>query len=171
MISVSKTIEAMLDRILIDVFSDNLLEKPSSFLYGQSPMAGQVPIYAMITMCDSAAAKNTSADVVDNRRTAYIPVSTAAINKTFGIKMNRTSADQTFNGNKYLESGSATERVSPAPFASGLNSISGESYKHDGDKGTVSGEKYPHFHVTYWMFYPYSQVRRERKGAKSKKYS
>lgn len=34
-------------------YPDDLLADPSSFIYGQSPNRGNVPIYAMVTMCNS----------------------------------------------------------------------------------------------------------------------
>lgn len=40
------------------VFVDDLLDDSSSFIYGQSPMAGNVPIYAMVTMCGSTNFRN-----------------------------------------------------------------------------------------------------------------
>lgn len=35
-------------------FSDDLLADTSSFIYGQSPSTGSVPIYAMVNMCNSS---------------------------------------------------------------------------------------------------------------------
>lgn len=33
-------------------FIDDLLKESSSFVYGQNPSKGPVPVYAMISMCD-----------------------------------------------------------------------------------------------------------------------
>lgn len=35
------------------MFSDDLLTDSSSFIYGQSPSTGSVPIYAMVKLCNS----------------------------------------------------------------------------------------------------------------------
>lgn len=35
------------------VATDDLLQDNSSFLYGQNPKTAQIPIYAMISLCDS----------------------------------------------------------------------------------------------------------------------
>lgn len=34
-------------------FSDDLLADPTSFIYGQSPGTGNIPIYAKVTICNS----------------------------------------------------------------------------------------------------------------------
>lgn len=43
------------DLILFRIFlfhSDDLLADPTSFIYGQSPSAGNIPIYAKVTVCN-----------------------------------------------------------------------------------------------------------------------
>lgn len=40
------------------LLSDDLLHDSSSFIYGQSPITGNVPIYAMVTMCGSTQFNN-----------------------------------------------------------------------------------------------------------------
>lgn len=39
-------------------FPDDLLTDSNSFIYGQSPSTGNVPIYAMVTICDSLPVEN-----------------------------------------------------------------------------------------------------------------
>lgn len=38
----------------IFVTTDDLLKDNSSFIYGQNPNVAQIPIYAMISLCDTA---------------------------------------------------------------------------------------------------------------------
>lgn len=37
---------------LFDI-ADDLLDDPTSFIHGQSPSTGNVPIYAMVSMCNA----------------------------------------------------------------------------------------------------------------------
>lgn len=46
------------DYICLYIFSDDLLANPGSFIYGQSPSSGNVPIYAMVTMCNLTVQNN-----------------------------------------------------------------------------------------------------------------
>lgn len=36
------------------IISDDLLADQTSFIYGQSPSTGNIPIYAKVTICNSA---------------------------------------------------------------------------------------------------------------------
>lgn len=47
-------------------FSDDLLADQSSFIYGQSPSVGNVPIYAMVTLCNSQPIENEPEGKIDS---------------------------------------------------------------------------------------------------------
>lgn len=56
-----------------------------------------------------------------------------------------------------VEAKSLTHNTNPTDFNRGDASPSDKSTSPDIDQTESGSRKYPHFHVTYWMFYPYNQ--------------
>lgn len=57
--SVSFSISTLIVNLFICCYRlDDLLDDTSSFIYGQSPSTGNVPIYAMVNMCNANIFKN-----------------------------------------------------------------------------------------------------------------
>ncbi|XP_031622573.1 uncharacterized protein LOC116340290 [Contarinia nasturtii] len=202
---------------------DDLLTDQTSFIYGQSPSTGNVPIYAMVTLCNSQPLENEPDDIQSNlidskigrHQATYIPVSNSLLKHTFtqtkiqsavprpvSISKRFGAPDDknvTLNATRHKResqetlttiststsstitnaTGTATittiitqlDEVTKATESSTMQTMSNESSNetvelnenYDSNetvKSTdlpIKSSSYPSFHVTYWMFYPYSQ--------------
>ncbi|XP_003487426.1 uncharacterized protein LOC100743179 isoform X1 [Bombus impatiens] len=131
-------------RTRVDV--EVLLRNRSSFLYGRKP-GGTVPVYAVIKNC---IVPDVSADVI-------------SLKTVRDERKSRRKGDETLI---------ASRNVQIDDFGSSMirtNDLPGKIWKGDGkqslekhgdfEKKKKKGNKFRklHFHVTYWMFYPFSE--------------
>lgn len=226
-------------QILFFIFisSDDLLADPSSFIYGQSPGTGNVPIYAMVTICNSLPLDNElegqynkhcnykhwpiwwicvfllpdiQSNLVDSKvgrhQATYIPVSktllknsrrktpsalprpvsiskrivpdhiTAPDDTNTTVIVNATNLRYTrdlVEVSTVADDVAKTTESTPIPSSTipnESNEIGDNNETHElnndatakpnsaSKESPSSNSSYPTFHVTYWMFYPYSQV-------------
>lgn len=208
--------------------SDDLLVDSSSFIYGQSPSTGSVPIYAKVNLCNSPIFEDQQQEngtflyqthvrsilsfflcffflhflaelhlnLIDSkseyRRSTYIPVSSPLLQNNVWNKSrfsddakNSTSQNTSFSREKRELSSimeTANNETDTPNGATTTNSTDEVDVSIDGQRDNSTDEmvngpdppndsenantqtthteqqNYPHFHVTYWMFYPYSQV-------------
>ncbi|XP_026668405.1 uncharacterized protein LOC108623858 isoform X2 [Ceratina calcarata] len=132
-------------RTRIDV--EILLRNRSSFLYGRKP-AGTVPVYAVIKNC---AVPDASMDMINLKST------------------DRDERKSRRNGDETLISSRNALQIDDLGSSMILtNDLSGTVWKNDnkqnsekpGDfekKKKANRSRKLHFHVTYWMFYPFSE--------------
>ncbi|KAL0114705.1 hypothetical protein PUN28_011780 [Cardiocondyla obscurior] len=122
-------------RTKIDV--ESLLKNRSSFLYGRKP-AGTVPVYALVKNCVS---RDTRPRAARNK-----PMLNAAFTPVLQDPGLFQAQRQTDNINNIRAQIIMREQVRQAVTVPRFEKVREEN-----------GCKKVHFHVTYWMFYPFSE--------------
>ncbi|XP_011312656.1 uncharacterized protein [Fopius arisanus] len=111
-----------------------LLRNESSFLYGKQP-AGKVPIYALVKNCGETDASSNSIERTKRRR----EILSAELYQSLQTNELPSSIKKTI---------SKMTTAMPEP-----NNDDGKLINDD----SRLRKKRVHFHVTYWMFYPFSE--------------
>ncbi|XP_034179660.1 uncharacterized protein LOC117604074 isoform X2 [Osmia lignaria lignaria] len=125
-----------------------LLRNRSSFLYGKKP-AGTVPVYAVIKNC---AASDTTINVINLKTIRDERKLRKKKDETSIVSRNALQTDPDFGSSMIL-----TNDV-PGTIWNGATKAGAEKagdFEMNKKKGNRSRKL--HFHVTYWMFYPFSE--------------
>lgn len=177
---------------------DDLMKDNSSFIYGQNPNLAQVPIYAMVSLCDFIPPTVPNPSLHLNGKKLIIDkISQRLIHQILEINYNFNERQDTSTRIPYIpinipepfpyafdQSKNITTKHQNGSDQNDLNNSIPNREKRDLDTGGLDvidgvGIDYgkpmtfqrpvtvkvkneekmlPSFHVTYWMFYPYSQV-------------
>ncbi|XP_029047636.2 uncharacterized protein LOC114878232 isoform X2 [Osmia bicornis bicornis] len=125
-----------------------LLRNRSSFLYGRKP-AGTVPVYAVIKNC---ATSDTTINVINLKTIRDERKLRRKKDETSIVSRNALQTDPDFGSSMIL-----TNDV-PGTIWNGATKAGAEKagdFEMNKKKGNRSRKL--HFHVTYWMFYPFSE--------------
>ncbi|XP_070169032.1 uncharacterized protein [Polyergus mexicanus] len=123
-------------RTRIDI--ESLLKNQSSFLYGRKP-AGTVPVYALVKNCVS---RDAWLHMKKTKQSSKSEQNTLTLLQDSGLLSQRQSND----ANDIKIQIKLRERIQQTKTEAQFEKIREES-----------GCQKVHFHVTYWMFYPFSE--------------
>ncbi|KAG7200595.1 hypothetical protein KM043_001154 [Ampulex compressa] len=124
-------------RTRVDV--ELLLRNRSSFLYGRKP-AGGVPIYALVKNCDVQGVPGDGSTYEDEVTERKAP-------RKRGSELSPARIEDSGQANDLLDKDGLADLKYDVQLQVGS--------KEKGKKGSALRKL--HFHVTYWMFYPFSE--------------
>lgn len=117
--------------------SVTLLRNESSFLYGKQP-AGTVPIYALVKNCADVVVPSNSIPRTKRRR-----------------EIGTTDLYQSLQTNELPGAIDKYANKNPKKMTTAKPELNNDDAKPITDDSRL--RKRVHFHVTYWMFYPFSE--------------